>query len=581
LSVEVIAKKIDMFAEKYHRVALGQGQDVIAMDRLELAHKEGHWVVLENIHLMPGWCKELEKRLDEYAAEGSHKDFRVFLSAEPSDGIPIGLLERSIKLTNEPPAGLNQNLKRAFASFDKEEFEFKDVKIKSILFALCHFHAIIIERIKFGAQGWNRGYPFNTGDLMNSSSVLTNYVEMANDKIPWADLKYMFGEIMYGGHITDDWDRLLCMTYLDFYLKEELLDEIELFPFNESHADENFRTPPPLLYDQYFEYIDSALPAETPVAYGMHPNAEIAVKTTEQNELFRYIIELQPRTAGGDGDGGDSPMERVKSLLESILERVKGVNFSLEDIANAVVDDRGPFQNVFLQECDRMNMLCFEMVRSLRELELGLSGELQMSARMESLLNSLFLGRVPPSWEKLAYPSLRQLGAWLDDLSNRAAQLQAWTEEPTTIPIVTSLSYMFNPQSFLTAIMQITAQQQKMELDKLVILTDVTRKAAEQTENRAREGAYVTGLCMEGARWNWQSGVIEECEPREMFCEMPVVCCRAILLDKQEKSGVYNCPVYKTQSRGPTFVFFATLRSKAPQAKWILAGATLVLEVLE
>lgn len=33
-------------------------------------------------------------------------------------------------------------------------------------------------------------------------------------QVPWEDLCYLFGEIMYGGHITDDWDRRLCKTYL-------------------------------------------------------------------------------------------------------------------------------------------------------------------------------------------------------------------------------------------------------------------------------------------------------------------------------------------------------------------------------
>ena len=59
----------------------------------------------------------------------------------------------------------------------------------------------------------------------------------------------------------------------------------------------------------------------------------------------------------------------------------------------------------------------------------------------------------------------------------------------------------------------------------------------DETEARAREGAYVSGLFLEGARWNWAAGVLEECEPREMFCELPVVNCRAILV----RLCVYKC----------------------------------------
>jgi len=80
---------------------MGQGQDVVAMDRLEQAHRNGGWVILNNIHLMPKWCQTLEKRLDEYALEGSHTKFRLFLTSDPNIGIPIGILNRSIKLTNE------------------------------------------------------------------------------------------------------------------------------------------------------------------------------------------------------------------------------------------------------------------------------------------------------------------------------------------------------------------------------------------------------------------------------------------------------------------------------------------------
>lgn len=61
-------------------------------------------------------------------------------------------------------------------------------------------------------------------------------------QVPWDDLRYLFGEIMYGGHITDDWDRRLCRTYLSEYVQPEMLDgEVSLAP--------GFMIPPRLDYE--------------------------------------------------------------------------------------------------------------------------------------------------------------------------------------------------------------------------------------------------------------------------------------------------------------------------------------------
>lgn len=58
----------------------------------------------------------------------------------------------------------------------------REMEFKSILFALCYFHGVVAERRKFGPQGWNRSYPFNTGDLTISVNVLYNFLE-ANTKV--------------------------------------------------------------------------------------------------------------------------------------------------------------------------------------------------------------------------------------------------------------------------------------------------------------------------------------------------------------------------------------------------------------
>jgi dynein heavy chain len=67
----------------FHNVSLGQGQEIVAENALDVAGKQGHWVILQNIHLVARWLSTLEKKLEQNW-EKSHKKYRVFLSAEPA-----------------------------------------------------------------------------------------------------------------------------------------------------------------------------------------------------------------------------------------------------------------------------------------------------------------------------------------------------------------------------------------------------------------------------------------------------------------------------------------------------------------
>jgi len=567
----------------YHNVAMGQGQDVVAMQKLDMGHKEGHWVMLQNVHLMPRWCSELEKRLDQFAAETSHSNFRLFLSADPSPGIPIGVLERSIKLTNEPPQGLLANLRRSFALFSKEEFEERDSKIKAILFGLCHFHSLMIERKKFGPLGYNMTYPFSAGDLRDSASVLYNYLEgSAAVKLPWEDLRYLVGEIMYGGHIVDDWDRRMCRTYLSFFMQDELLDDMEMIPYSQKLS---WRAPGPSPHEKYVEHIES-MPSESPLFFGMNPNAEVNFRKAQCDRVFQLLELVQPRgAAGGAGAAeadGRSPMAIAEERCGEVLDEVKDVRELLktEDAWRALSDeDRGPYQFVFLQECEYMNGLVTEMVRGLGELQQGFRGELTMTEQMEQLAEALWREALPIWWVKLGFPSTRPLRSWLLNLKERVEQLEGWIGDPLNLPKVVDVSKLFSPQTYLTAIKQVCCQHDRLELDKLKVFTDVTKRDIKAIEGPAREGWYVTGMYLEGARWDVISGSLDDSKPKEMFTRMPVINCKAGLAAEKEEKSVYLCPCYSVPSRKGHFVFEAQLRTKQPREKWVLAGVALILDI--
>ena len=371
--VSKLARERDMIEnETFHNISLGQGMDVVAETKLIEGHKSGHWVMLNNVHLMPRWLTKLQTMMDDFSTSehGSHERFRLFLSSDPATSIPIGILDCAIKLTNEAPSGIKANLKRAFRSFTPTDFEELDTRTRGILFGLCHFHAVMMERKTFGKKGFNMQYPFSAQDLQASAIVMRNYMENAGPKVPWLDLRYLIGEIMYGGHIVNDFDRTLCMCYLEYFLRDELLDEMEMFPYRDGDESgggpqESFKAPAPTVYEKYLEHIDVALVGDTPLAFGLHPNAEIGFRTDQCNRMLATIVSLQPSLTDSSG-GEQSVQHAADAMLTDIMDAYSEVKFDTREIRSNM-DTPGPFQNVFLQECETMNLLVMQMMKTLEE----------------------------------------------------------------------------------------------------------------------------------------------------------------------------------------------------------------------
>ena len=94
-----------------------------------------------------------------------------------------------------------------------------------------------------------------------------------------------------------------------------------------------------------------------------------------------------------------------------------------------------------------------------------------------------------------------------------------------------------------------------------------------------REGAYVHGLYLEGARWDLQSSILTEARLKELTPLMPVIFIKAIPIDRQDLRNVYECPVYKTKQRGQTYIWTFNLKTKEKAATWVLGGVALLLQV--
>ena len=188
-------------------LSLGQGQGKIARDLIMTGRKNGDWVCLQNCHLSVSWMPSLQKIQEDQVPEDTHPDYRLWLTSMPSTSFPVPVLQSSIKITNEPPKGLKANLLRTYNDISDKAYEScsKKTEYKLLIFSLAFFHAVILERRKYGAIGWNIPYEWMNSDFDASNMQMKMYLD-EQPIIPYKTLNYLIAEINYGGRVTDDKD---------------------------------------------------------------------------------------------------------------------------------------------------------------------------------------------------------------------------------------------------------------------------------------------------------------------------------------------------------------------------------------
>ena len=170
------------------------------------------------------------------------------------------------------------------------------------------------------------------------------------------------------------------------------------------------------------------------------------------------------------------------------------------------IEEKTPPMIVAIQESEKMNALLNEIRFSLTELDQGLDGALNITDAMEVLQASIEINNLPPKWADATNPTKKLLNEWFTELLQRVAQLTEWTTECAT-PSVLWISGLFNPMSYLTAIMQVTARAENLPLDDICLRTEVKNSLnPEDFPNAAEKGAYVYGFFLEGAAWEMGRG---------------------------------------------------------------------------
>uniref|UniRef100_A0A8D3EFW0 AAA+ ATPase domain-containing protein n=1 Tax=Scophthalmus maximus TaxID=52904 RepID=A0A8D3EFW0_SCOMX len=583
------ADDLKMGGNKTQTISLGQGQGPIAAQMIYKAIKQGTWVVLQNCHLATSWMPALERICEETInPENTNSNFRLWLTSYPSDKFPVSILQNGLKMTNEPPKGIRANLMRSYRSHPISDPAFFESSKKQdiwqkLLFGLTFFHALVQERRNFGPLGWNIPYEFNESDLRISMRQIQMFLDEYED-VPLAALTYLTGECNYGGRVTDDKDRRLLISLLSIFYSWDLIDRdcYHVFNFIIILPDRNYILNFFSSFQTYVDYIRGLPIGADPCVFGLHSNADITKDNQETNLLLNGVLSTLPRQTGG---GAKSPQEVVDELAEDILSKLPA-DFDVQMVIELypVVYEES-MNTVLRQEIIRFNRLTQVVRVSLVNIQKALKGQIVMSSELESVFNSMLLGKVPAVWAAKSYPSLKPMGSYVTDLLARLHFLQDWIDRGP--PTVFWLSGFYFTQSFLTGVSQNFARKYTIPIDYIGFEFEVTKEETDMDE-KPEDGAYVKGLFMEGARWDRENMVIGESLPKILFDTLPIIKLRPGEMSKFLHENIYVSPVYKTSARRGTlsttghstnYVLSIELPSDKPQKHWINRGVACLCQL--
>ncbi|XP_011359187.1 dynein heavy chain 14, axonemal [Pteropus vampyrus] len=520
-------------------LSLGHGQAAKAEDLLVKAlSKTEQWVFLQNCHLAASFMPRLCAIVESFNSPEVTVDpeFRLWLSSKSDSSFPIPILQKSLKIAVENPLGLKNNLLQTFGfsgtgEVTEEMFKKPDCGPwwKKLLFSLCFFNALINERKNYGVLGWNIDYEFSSSDLEVAIKVLENALSM-QATIPWQELRFLIGDVVYGGCVTDDWDRRCLNTLLYKFCNPEVLEEG--FGFSGSASIED-----------YLLVIQSLPDDDPPELLGLHPEATRGCREIQSQDFIDNLIILKPRTThtGLKVSHEQSNDELVMEILSDMMKRVPlsvekeectGMPNTLKSIMSSPIWDSlyksingyDPLIHCVLltflnQEIERFNKLLIVLHESLKNLQLSIKGEIMLTQELEEIYDSFLKMRVPKLWQKSAYKSCKPLSSWVNDLIQRLNFFNTWAkmaytaihhrymrfiaawkhsvpspnpnpQSPTDetsnffegFPARYWLPAFFFPQAFLTAVLQDYGRSQGLSVDVLTFTHHVLSDTADTKE---------------------------------------------------------------------------------------------------
>lgn len=328
----------------------------------------------------------------------------------------------------------------------------RQAEFRKLFFSLTIFHAVVVERQRFGPLGFSaHSYKFSENDFVISSLQLLELlssVKSETEPLPLDLVRILIGTLNYGGRIVKRHDLTTLNALLDTFLNEKTCTDINYRLTGTDSTESNiYYIPGEGDLQHYKAFIQKFPVQDRPEIFGLHKNAIVQRMTSEGKTLLERVFEFEfaskeimkataiLETNDAAGIGGE---EKFDHKAASFKRKILDIIHSLPDLLDeAVCQQLYPisydhcFNTLINKEVVRYNIIMQVIYLSLKNTLQALEGVIHINQALEEIHRSLTYEHVPTTWFKYSYPTYKSLSLYLSNLADRVTFIRSFLGGPS------------------------------------------------------------------------------------------------------------------------------------------------------
>lgn len=265
-------------------VSLGSREGIEAAKReIQTGSRKGGWLLIHNIQMSPEWLTELEQLI----ASETFTFFKLFLTCTLTSKIPETLVNQCQVLVFENQPTLKDVVLETFDYYDITD---KPSEYKFIYFLTVWYHSLVVTRMNYVPVSFSKRYDINDSDFHSAIHSIDKILEplmeagtnISPKNIPFDKIKYLIGDINYGGKIDNKKD-------LEYFQNLSKIFDVE--SFDTDIIDGKLPKPDGITVEKYREWI-SQLPDNNPVEWMELESIEEVMLKETNSKIVSQIANI-------------------------------------------------------------------------------------------------------------------------------------------------------------------------------------------------------------------------------------------------------------------------------------------------